>query len=105
MGEKIQTNDIGPIVATTGDNVPLQTTATVNWRVVDPGLAARMAANTMGTQGIVEREDISTLRKDVLKQSTASLAAYIGTVRYSEGMHVSAKMAKAKAQSDQDAGG
>lgn len=97
MTEKIQTDDVGPITATTGDNVPLETLATVNWRVGDPALAARMAANTMGGKAITQREDIAMLRMDVLKQATASLAAYIGTVRYSEGQHVSAQIAQAKA--------
>ena len=34
---------------TTGDNVPLEATATVNWLIEDARLAARMAANTMAS--------------------------------------------------------
>merc|ERR1711971_57991 len=64
-----------------------------------------MAAGTMGGRGIENREDIITLRKDVLKQATASLAAYIGTVRYSEGQHVSAKIAQSKAKNQEDNAG
>merc|ERR1719265_1372356 len=45
--KKLQTNDVGPITVTTGDNVPLEALATVNWRIEDVTLAARMAANTM----------------------------------------------------------
>merc|ERR1719498_2141918 len=45
--KKLQTNDVGPLTVTSGDNVPLQVTATVNWRIEDVTLAARMAANTM----------------------------------------------------------
>merc|ERR1712060_481958 len=47
MTKKLQTNDVGPIQVTTGDNVPLEATATVNWIIADAQLAARMAANTM----------------------------------------------------------
>ena len=34
--------------------------------------------------------DVNKLRKDVLKQATASLAAFIGEVRYSDSFHISA---------------
>eukprot|EP00927_Polykrikos_kofoidii_P037075 TRINITY_DN3124_c0_g1_i1.p1 TRINITY_DN3124_c0_g1~~TRINITY_DN3124_c0_g1_i1.p1 ORF type:complete len:531 (+),score=77.71 TRINITY_DN3124_c0_g1_i1:69-1661(+) len=90
--QKLQTNDVGPITVTSGDNVPLETTATVNWRIEDVALAARMAANTMqhtqmqgkGDQPGAHLEfDISKIRNDVLRQVTASLAAFIGSVSYS----------------------
>lgn len=98
--QKLQTNDVGPITVTTGDNVPLETTATVNWRIEDVVLAARMAANTMpgataqhsGQRGGVVQVatgvephlfDITKLRQDVLRQVTASLAAFVGSVSYS----------------------
>merc|ERR1719159_1817340 len=74
---KIHTDDLGPFRATTADNVVLETIATVNWRVQDAHLAARMAADTMN--GYVEGEgkgapvvgigEASKLRKDVLKQA------------------------------------
>jgi regulator of protease activity HflC (stomatin/prohibitin superfamily) len=104
--EKLQTNDLGPIRATTGDNVPLETTATVTWQIENPALAARIAANTMNAAGEqatsqAQREDISKLRQDVLKQATASLAAFIGSIRYSEGLHVSAKIARTTSSSCQ----
>jgi len=107
--KKLQTNDVGPIKVTTGDNVPLETTATVNWLIEDVQLAARMAANTMKpTETSVARGpymmqgqpssgptdtasacefDISKLRQDVLRQVTASLAAFIGSVSYSAHGH------------------
>merc|ERR1740130_1846349 len=47
MTQKLQTNDVGPITVTTGDNVPFETKATVNWRIENVQLAAKMAANTM----------------------------------------------------------
>jgi regulator of protease activity HflC (stomatin/prohibitin superfamily) len=94
---KIHTDDLGPFSATTADNVVLTTTATVNWRIEDPARAALMAADTMpgggggGPGG--KRQDTDShavLKKDVLKQTLASLAAAIGTVRYSDSTHVSA---------------
>eukprot|EP00930_Biecheleria_cincta_P001701 TRINITY_DN102814_c0_g1_i1.p1 TRINITY_DN102814_c0_g1~~TRINITY_DN102814_c0_g1_i1.p1 ORF type:complete len:537 (-),score=118.87 TRINITY_DN102814_c0_g1_i1:38-1648(-) len=93
MTKKLQTNDVGPIQVTTGDNVPLEATATVNWLIEDAKLAARMAANTMPdsqranhNQNAVAHSgefDISKLRQDVLRQVTASLASFIGSVTYS----------------------
>merc|ERR1712050_888 len=46
---KLHTDDLGPFRATSADNVVLETTATVNWRVQDPSLAAMMAADTMNS--------------------------------------------------------
>lgn len=104
MTTKLQTNDVGPIHVTTGDNVPLEATATVNWVIENAELAARVAANTMsgsgpgggGGSGAAasggEQFDISKLRQDVLRQVVASLAAFIGTVKYAS--HGNAGMAK-----------
>lgn len=97
MTEKLQTNEIGPLRATTGDNIPLETTATVNWIIEDVRMAARMAASTMGLQQSPGHHfDMAKLQKDVLRQATASLAAFIGGVRYSTGAHVSTKVARTK---------
>jgi len=85
---KIHTDDLGPVQTTTADNVVLNTTATVNWRVEDPASAALMAADTMPGKGISDA--IGTLSKDVLKQALASLATAIATVRYSDEHHVAA---------------
>lgn len=105
---KISTDDLGPFRATTADNVVLETTATVNWRVEDATLAARMAADTMvvdkgdgdGPTGGTRRGGGaaagattgkgSVLRRDVLKQVVGSLAAAIGGVRYADDFHVAA---------------
>lgn len=122
MTKKLQTNDVGPIAVTTGDNVPLEATATVNWVIEDAKLAARMAANTMsqaavpavpamavfqpyGQRGAYPAAvaapasvvggaefDITKLRQDVIRQVVASLAAFIGTVKYAS--HGHAGMAK-----------
>jgi len=90
--KKLQTNDVGPIKMTTGDNVPLEAVATVNWRIDDVQLAARMSANTMhGSSAQQDTDatqfDISKLRQDVLRQVTASLAAFVGSVSYSAHGH------------------
>jgi regulator of protease activity HflC (stomatin/prohibitin superfamily) len=91
---KIHTDDLGPFSATTADNVVLTTTATVNWRIQDPARAALMQADTMpetGSQRTRQHvDDNPALKGDVLKQTLASLAAAIGTVRYSDSTHVSA---------------
>merc|ERR1711881_439546 len=42
-------------------------------------------------------EDITKLREDVLKQCTASLSAFVGSIRYSDTMHVSAATAAPEA--------
>ena len=56
---------------------------------------ARMSAETMRHDGkdtlTAKESDISKLRNDVLKQATASLASFIGEVRYSDTFHLSAQ--------------
>ena len=54
-----------------------------------------MAAETMGISGKAGdvNADISKLRRDVLKQAIASLAAFIGSVNYSEAFAMSAAAA------------
>jgi len=93
---KIHTDDIGPFRTTSADNVCLDTSATVNWRVQDPKIAALMAADTM-TSGknsadgtLSQAEGKPALQRDVLKQAMASLAATIGSIRYADEVHVSA---------------
>lgn len=70
-------------------------TATVNWCVKDPELAARMAADTMIGSHATGSHAPSTpkLEQDVMKQAMASLAAAIGSVRYSDKVHVAASEA------------
>jgi regulator of protease activity HflC (stomatin/prohibitin superfamily) len=68
----------------------------MNWRIVDATRAAKMAADTMRVHvegqpaPVVGSDQNSILRKDVLKQAVASLAAAIGGVRYADEVHVSA---------------
>ena len=92
---KIQTDDLERIMATSADNITMLVNSTVNWRIVDVEIAATMAAETMAASGKAGdvAADISKLRRDVLKQAIASLAAFIGSVNYSESFAMSAAAA------------
>eukprot|EP01059_Diplonema_ambulator_P000006 TRINITY_DN0_c0_g2_i1.p1 TRINITY_DN0_c0_g2~~TRINITY_DN0_c0_g2_i1.p1 ORF type:complete len:565 (+),score=238.47 TRINITY_DN0_c0_g2_i1:78-1697(+) len=79
LSTKIQTDNLARIEVITADNVLMLTDATVNWRISDVELAARNAAETMKGSG-----DITKLRNDILKQASASLSSFIGTVNYSD---------------------
>merc|ERR1719262_1556575 len=83
------------IQATSADNIEMMVNSTVNWRIVDVEVAVTMAAETMAASGRAGdiSADITKLRRDVLKQSLASLAAFIGSVNYSESFHMSAAAA------------
>jgi len=93
MTQKIQTNDLQRIEATSADNVMMHTDATVVWRVSNVDEAAKWSAETMTSDGkdnVTSRGDVTKLRNDVLKQATASLATFIGGIRYSDSFHISA---------------
>merc|ERR1711959_638054 len=94
MTQKIQTNDLRRIEATSADNVMMWTDATVVWRISDVHAAAKGSAETMRHDGAdatnAAMSDVRKLCNDVLKQATASLAAFIGDIRYSDSFHVSA---------------
>merc|ERR1711998_180751 len=96
MSQKIQTNDLQRIEATSADNVMMHTDATVVWRISRVDDAARWSAETMRHDGRDSMSssqghaDIAKLRNDVLKRATASLAAFIGEIRYSDSFHISA---------------
>jgi len=100
MTLKIQTDELEKIQATSADNINMFVTSTVNWRIVDVEVAATMAAETMASSGKADEvaADISKLRRDVLKQALASLAAFIGSVNYSESFHMSAAAQSAPAR-------
>merc|ERR1719284_2283368 len=86
MTLKIQTDDLEKIQATSADNIEMEITSTMNWRITDVIVAATNAAETMaqsGKAGAVSA-DITKLRGDVRKQAIASLAGFIGGVNYSE---------------------
>jgi len=92
ISRKVQTDELDRIEATSADNINMNVTSTVNWRIVDVEVAATMAAETMAVSGRDSdvSADISKLRRDVLKQAIASLAAFIGSVNYSNSFHVAA---------------
>eukprot|EP01024_Parvocaulis_polyphysoides_P067768 TRINITY_DN8151_c0_g2_i4.p1 TRINITY_DN8151_c0_g2~~TRINITY_DN8151_c0_g2_i4.p1 ORF type:complete len:498 (-),score=75.05 TRINITY_DN8151_c0_g2_i4:46-1539(-) len=91
---KIQTDNLQQIKATTADNVIMSVTSTVNWRIIDVYTVARLAAETMGGSSQGQLQDISKLRKDVLKQAEASLASFIGQVNYSGNFQLAAAIQK-----------
>merc|ERR1719502_409333 len=98
MTLKIQTEELERIQATSADNINMMVTSTVNWRIFDVETAATMAAETMAASGKGGIDaDITKLRRDVLKQAIASLAAFIGSVNYSESFHMSAMNQQSKA--------
>merc|ERR1712159_563342 len=72
----------------------MHTDATVVWRITQVDDAAKWSAETMNRDGrdttCSSQSDIAKLRNDVLKQATASLAAFIGEIRYSDSFHISA---------------
>eukprot|EP00606_Chrysophyceae_sp_TOSAG23-5_P001169 GSChrysophyteH2.ASY1.ANO1.856.1 assembled CDS len=82
---KINTDDLESIVATSADNINIEVTSTVNWKIADAELAAIMAAETMSITGKASdaSNDLKKLRRDVLKQALASLSSFIGSVNYS----------------------
>mmetsp|Transcript_76923 Transcript_76923/g.205596 ORF Transcript_76923/g.205596 Transcript_76923/m.205596 type:complete len:483 (+) Transcript_76923:52-1500(+) len=98
MSEKVQTDDIPPQTMQTADNVLLSVSATVTWNIVDVGLAARLAAQTMGVASGRGGQDVvmPKLKDDVLKQALASMSAFIGSTRYTESVGMSAANATAK---------
>lgn len=100
MTLKIQTDDLEKIQATSADNINMLVDSTVNWRIVDVEVAATMAAETMSSSGRAGEvsADISKLRRDVLKQALASLAAFIGGVNYSNSFHMSAAAATGRSK-------
>ena len=86
LTQKIQTDNLARIEVITGDNVLMLTDATVNWKISDPELAAKNAAETMkkANDTSPQQGDITKLRNDILQQASASLSSFIGTVNYSD---------------------
>jgi len=91
LSQKIQTDDLKAMRATTADNVVLEVTANITWIIADVGLAARMATDTMSSGG----DDLQQIKTDVFKQCSASLSAFIGGLTYAEKVGVSAATATA----------
>ncbi|GMI01293.1 hypothetical protein TrST_g11739 [Triparma strigata] len=101
---KIQSHDMQRIEATSADNVLMAVRATVIWRITDAHIAAKNSADTISKNGSDNVNsnlgDITKLTNDVLKQSEASLAAFIGAVNYSDTFNVAAVVEKSHTSSD-----
>jgi len=108
---KLNSNELKAIEATSADNVTLHVEATVVWQVTNAEDAARSAADTMNTsappppppggsgygetstrsrrRNVDNGDDtLRALANDVLKQARASLAMYIGELRYMDTFHM-----------------
>jgi regulator of protease activity HflC (stomatin/prohibitin superfamily) len=91
VSTKVQTNELKRIEAASADNVVMLVDATVLWLIDDVETAVRMSAETMDADGSkTGKSDILKLRNDVLKQSEASLAFFIGTINFSDTMAAAA---------------
>jgi len=104
--QKIQSSVLNRICATSADNVLMAVDATVIWRISDVRTAALNSAETISKSGVDTTShdlgDISKLTNDVLKQSEASLAAFIGVVNYSDSFNVAASVHKPVSYGDVD---
>jgi len=74
---KMQTNKVGPLSMTTGDNIALNIIANVNWVIVDAVVAA--GKNVDLNNG---NDTLKLMRDDVNLQVTSSLASLVGAIRY-----------------------
>lgn len=87
---KMQTNKVGPLSMTTGDNIALDIVANVNWVIQDPIVAA--GKNVDLATG---KDTLKLMRDDVNLQVTSSMASLVGAIRYgaqgTEGLQRAAK--------------
>lgn len=101
ISQKIQSSNLKRIEATSADNVLMAVDATVIWRITDVESAALNAGETLAKDGSDTKQgdigSIAKLTNDVLKQAEASLAAFIGTVNYSDTFNVAAAVQQADA--------
>jgi len=102
ISQKIQSNDLKRILATSADNVLMSVDATVIWKIENVAIAAKNSAETIHADGSDTKKDnlgdIKKLSNDVLKQAEASLAAFIGCVNYSDTFNVAAAVQHDEAQ-------
>ncbi|CAB9506264.1 expressed unknown protein [Seminavis robusta] len=102
--KKIQTSDLKEIETISADNIIMSVSSTVVWQIQDVKVAATRAAETMAAAGQDSiSADITKLRSDLLKQAVASLAAFIGSVNYSDSFHHAAA-AKRRMESKEESG-
>merc|ERR1740121_1899136 len=99
ISQKIQSSNLKRIEATSADNVLMAVDATVIWRITNVESAALNAGETISRDGKDTQQGdmgcIAKLTNDVLKQAEASLAAFIGTVNYSDTFNVAAAVQSA----------
>ena len=100
---KIQTEDLKGVNVSTADNILMNIDATIVWKIIDVEKAAILVTETMmmnpssqldyasiGTSFTEEHGDIgslSKLRRDVLKQTLASIARFVSGVNYADYFH------------------
>jgi len=101
VSKKINSDNLPKITATSADNVVIDVEATIVWRVTDvetAGINACATISTGGSDEVLRVDDVARLRSVVLKQSEASLAAYIGSVDYSSRFALAAAVQSAKSR-------
>jgi len=103
ISTKIQTDELKRIEAASADNVIMMVDATVLWRISDVSTAVLMSAETMNSGRHESRsgDTIVKLRNDVLKQSEASLAYFVGTINFSDSMAAAAMNQRSKQEQQQ----
>jgi len=94
---KMQTNRLGPLDVTTGDNIALKIVANVNWVVSDAVTAAgKNVDSSLGD------DTLRLMRNDVNLQVVSSLASLLGRIQYGTHGTKGAHKVTAKPDSMQD---
>lgn len=94
---KIQTEDLRGVNVSTADNILMSIDATIVWKIQDAEKAAIMVTETMVrsdhsilanlTDDDMDVGSLSKLRRDVLKQTLAAVARFVGAVNYADYFH------------------
>ena len=92
INTKMQTEDLREMNLATADGIVMNIDASVIWRIEDANKAAIMVTETLvrsdySTLGSGTDEDVgnlSRLRRDVLKQTLASIAKFVSSVHYAD---------------------
>jgi regulator of protease activity HflC (stomatin/prohibitin superfamily) len=106
---KIQSEDLRQINVATADNILMNIDATAVWRIIDIEKAAIMVTESMmksdvsiGTMTDDEADDLSKLRRDVLKQTVSAIARFVSEVNYSDYFHAVSSSMTSYASNDYD---
>lgn len=78
LTQKMQTETIGPVEVSTGDNIALRIVANASWLVADAVMAASRNVDTK----VCASDSLKILREDVVRQVTSSLASLVGSIQY-----------------------